>query len=203
MSRMKSESEQVGISKDSCKPDLVELFELIAALCKIDYRNGSFDHVQLAWKRFWSEVARSMNKSIQSLIPAPFSVAENRPLTSRAHHYSIGSIHRCSPSIYRRGKDVPFIGISGLWLEDYGFNIGRKFEIYPERNLLILRLVNVVDLSDPIGLAELFPSSKQGSTFNTQRGKCGNVEMWRCEVAKWLKIPQLQFLRYWPRCGTA
>lgn len=34
----------------------------------------------------------------------------------------------------RRGKVVPFIYMSGLWLENLGFSIGQQFEIYSPGN---------------------------------------------------------------------
>jgi len=154
MNRTKSESEQMGISKDSLMQDLVGLFELLSSLCRVDCHDRSFDRVHLAWRRFWSEVSRSVSQSVEAYNAAALCVTENWPLTSRPHLYSIGSIYRYSRSS-GRGKAVPSIGISGLWLKDYGFHIHRKFEIYPEKNRLILRLASVLD---PDRLPGSFPS---------------------------------------------
>ena len=162
MNRNKSESEQMLMSKASSNHDLVELFECISSLCKVNSRNRSFDGVHLSWKRFWSEVAKSMSKSLDALNHAPLSVSDNRQLASRGHLYSISTIHRYSRSPFRRGKDVPFIRLSGLWLEAYGFKPHGKFEVYPEKNQLILRLVSAVD-PDGLPLPGSSPSCQLGS----------------------------------------
>ena len=155
MNRKKNESDQMRIPSDCSSHDLAGLFEWMSSLCKVECRNRSFLGVHLAWKRFWSEVARSMSRSAEAFNWAPVCVTENRPLKSRPLLYSIGCIHRYSRSRFGRDKDVPIIRISGLWLEDYGFHMHRKFKIYPEKNQLVLRLINVVD---PSGLPESFPS---------------------------------------------
>jgi hypothetical protein len=38
-----------------------------------------------------------------------------------------------------KNKYVPFLRLSGLWLESFGFEIGKKYEIYAMKNQLILR----------------------------------------------------------------
>lgn len=37
------------------------------------------------------------------------------------------------------GYKVPFIRLSGLWLEEYGFFVGQKFLVYPKKDQLILK----------------------------------------------------------------
>lgn len=165
MSRKKSESERekLEILKDFSKNDLFELFEWMSSLCKVDCRFRHFQRVHAAWKQFWQEVARSMTKSATGFNPPQGSEGQKSPLIRRQNLYRIGSIFRYSRSKFRRlrcGKEVPIIRITGLWLEDYGFTIRRKFEVYPAKNQLILRLVSVVD---PSGLPESFPSADPSS----------------------------------------
>jgi len=45
-----------------------------------------------------------------------------------------------SPLKKRSGKYVPFLRLSGEWLLDYGFEIGKKFETYAKKNQLILKI---------------------------------------------------------------
>lgn len=160
MNRKENVSEQLGTPMDCSKHDLAGLFEWMSSLCKADCRYSSFNSVHLAWKRFWSEVARSMSRSAAAFNCAPVSTAGNSALESRPSLYSIGRLHRYSRSVFGSDQDAPLIRLSGLWLRDYGFNIHRKFKIFPEKNQLILRLVNVVDHS---GLPESFPSCAPGS----------------------------------------
>ncbi len=58
---------------------------------------------------------------------------------------TVTSMWRQSQSRFLHGKDkvVPSIYMSGLWLEKFGFEIGRKFEIYsPTKNQLLLKAVS-------------------------------------------------------------
>lgn len=45
-----------------------------------------------------------------------------------------------SPLRKRQGKYVPFLRLSGEWLLDYGFEIGKKYETYAKKNQLILKI---------------------------------------------------------------
>ena len=40
----------------------------------------------------------------------------------------------------RCGKYIPLLRLSGEWLLDYGFEIGKKFETYAKKNQLILKI---------------------------------------------------------------
>jgi hypothetical protein len=54
---------------------------------------------------------------------------------------TVSPLYRRSTSPFRQHKNtyVPFLRLSGLWLERFGFEIGDKFEIYAMKNQLILR----------------------------------------------------------------
>jgi Toxin SymE, type I toxin-antitoxin system len=52
----------------------------------------------------------------------------------KTHHLTVGSIHS-------NGKPVPTIRLSGNWLAQYGFKIGRPFIVYEQPGSLLLRLI--------------------------------------------------------------
>jgi hypothetical protein len=54
---------------------------------------------------------------------------------------TVSPLYRRSTSPFRQHKNkyVPFLRLSGLWLERFGFEIGDKFEIYAMKKQLILR----------------------------------------------------------------
>jgi hypothetical protein len=45
----------------------------------------------------------------------------------------------------RRGKYVPLLRLSGEWLLNYGFEIGKKYETYANKNQLILKIGGCID----------------------------------------------------------
>jgi hypothetical protein len=98
----------------------------------------------------------STTKSFDNFLSSQVAEGETSSLIRRSHLYSIGSIFRYARSRFDLDKVVPVIRISGFWLEKYGFKIGRRFEIYLEKNQLTLRLVNIVE---PPEAPELLPSS--------------------------------------------
>ena len=51
----------------------------------------------------------------------------------------VGSIYRSSKKGYRKGKRVPFIRLSGLWLEKCGLLVGDKFLVFPKKDQLLLK----------------------------------------------------------------
>ena len=52
----------------------------------------------------------------------------------------VGSIFRSSKKEgYRKGKRVPFIRLSGLWLEKCGLLVGDKFLVFPKKDQLLLK----------------------------------------------------------------
>ena len=65
------------------------------------------------------------------------------------HPASAISVNTVSP-LYRRstasflkkrcGKYVPLLRLSGEWLLNYGFEIGKKYETYANKNQLILKI---------------------------------------------------------------
>lgn len=64
---------------------------------------------------------------------------------------TVSALLRKPKSPYRQVKLVPFIRLSGLWLKNTGFNIGKKFEVHPGKNQLLLKTIDdCVDNSDLI-----------------------------------------------------
>jgi hypothetical protein len=56
---------------------------------------------------------------------------------------TVSPLYRCSraSSLKKRwAKYVPFLRLSGEWLLDYGFEIGKKYETYAKKNQLILKI---------------------------------------------------------------
>ncbi|MCU0286471.1 MAG: hypothetical protein MUF15_08725 [Acidobacteria bacterium] len=49
---------------------------------------------------------------------------------------------RYSKNMYEKPKLVPVICLSGLRLRDYGFEIGKRFEVYGQNNQLVLKAKN-------------------------------------------------------------
>lgn len=44
---------------------------------------------------------------------------------------------------WRRGKDVPWLNVSGVWLQQAGFNVGDAVEITVENNMLIIKNIAI------------------------------------------------------------
>lgn len=75
----------------------------------------------------------------------------------------VSSIYRYSQSIvacnpkrisskgYNPGKSVPRVYFSGLWLENYGFEKGKKFAVYGFKNYLVLKSIEDSAIPDRIG----------------------------------------------------
>ena len=63
------------------------------------------------------------------------------PLPELIRANTVSPLYRRSTSPFRQHKNryVPLLRLSGLWLESFGFGIGRKYEIYAMENQLILR----------------------------------------------------------------
>jgi hypothetical protein len=64
---------------------------------------------------------------------------------------TVGALPRKPKSPYRPVKLVPFIRLSGVWLKNTGFKIGKKFEVHPMKNQLLLKTIdNCNDECEPI-----------------------------------------------------
>lgn len=51
-----------------------------------------------------------------------------------------GRSRPCQSSI-SGNKDVPWLNVSGVWLEELGFNVGDRVRIIPREKLLIIELM--------------------------------------------------------------
>jgi len=103
----------------------------------------SFDKVYGAWKRFLFEILDVMTKKSASIFQPKSSVSS--VLKSRPGLYTISSLFRSPRSPFGQGRFVPFLRLSGCWLENYGFCIGKRFEVYPSKCQLILQQFNAID----------------------------------------------------------
>ena len=71
--------------------------------------------------------------------PNPAPAPAPGPVLIRVN--TVSSIFRrsTSPFMQYKNKYVPFLRLSGLWLESFGFEIGKKYVIYAMKNQLILK----------------------------------------------------------------
>jgi hypothetical protein len=67
-------------------------------------------------------------------------------------------------------KYVPFLRLTGEWLLDYGFEIGKKFEIYATKNQLILKIGNQCN-----GNGGGISSDNDNTDTDTDADRNGNV----------------------------
>jgi hypothetical protein len=70
---------------------------------------------------------------------------------------TVGGFLRKPTSQYREEIMVPFIRLSGVWLKNTGFKIGKKFEVHSMKNQLLLKTID--DCND-----ECEPIKKGGKT---------------------------------------
>jgi hypothetical protein len=102
-----------------------------------------YDRVYEAWKRFLFEILDVMTKKSASIFQPKSSVSS--VLKSRPGLYTVSSLFRSSRSPFGQGRSVPFLRLSGCWLANYGFCIGKRFEVYPSKGQLILHQFNAID----------------------------------------------------------
>lgn len=56
--------------------------------------------------------------------------------------------YRALQNHWRGGKEVPWLNVSGVWLEQAGFNVGDQIEITIAKNQLIINNVGNGDKRD-------------------------------------------------------
>lgn len=148
MSKKNKNTRKARVEKGEKKVESQVLLKLLkASVSLLEEEEGNSDEVSgqkayIAWKKFLLEILSFLVKK-SSLIISDNSGNGESILNSKAKFYKVGSTLQ-SPaiaisSIYKQPKWVPYIRLSGSWLENYGFGIGKKFEIYPEKNQLILK----------------------------------------------------------------
>lgn len=126
---------------------LIEFLKESTNLLEADFSEMPFEKVYIAWKRFLLEM---MGFLLRNLPPVFHRKEVGKSV--RINLYTVGSIYRCPRSKYGRHKTVPRIRMSGLWLENYGFGIGSRFEVYATSDELILKKLNAVDHLHPISV---------------------------------------------------
>lgn len=129
--------------KDESKV-LLKLLKASVSLLEENSDEISGQKVYIAWKKFLLEVLSFLvNKS--SEIISKNSENKESILNSKAKLYTVISTSQTARSKYGQSRSVPQIRMSGSWLENYGFCIGKRFEIYPEKNYLILKEASFVE----------------------------------------------------------
>ncbi len=136
--------------EDFRKQELLDIFSCLGQLLKANVRDRSFHRVYLYWRKFVLEILSCMAKKSANFLP-PELPEGLKAFFRKPALYTVGSIRRRSRAKYRRpDKVVPFIRISGFWLEGYGFDVGKRFEVYPEQSQLVLRVTDIVDTFDTL-----------------------------------------------------
>jgi len=115
--------------------DIVKEFGALLEDNSYDISNDIIRRLYKPWKKLLFEILKVMVKRSPE-------VGYKRIVDLRKPHLHL------NPKIYKVSNcgPMPVIRMSGLWLEKYGFVIGKKMEIYPLRNQLILNLKK----SDPV-----------------------------------------------------
>jgi hypothetical protein len=123
---------------------LLKLLKASVSLLEENSDEISGRKVYLAWKKFLLEVLSFLVYKSSEII-SENSKNKESILNSKAKLYTVGSTSQASRSIYGQNRLVPQIRMSGSWLENCGFCIGKRFEIYPEKNHLILKEASFVE----------------------------------------------------------
>jgi len=165
MSKKNKNTRKDRVKKEEKKVESQVLLKLLKASVSLLEEEGeepnsdevSGQKAYLAWKKFLLEILSFLVKKSALIISSNNSGNRGNGangqsiLNSKARFYTVGSIlqHPANPptqpdqppplSRYKLPICVPYIRLSGSWLEKYGFGIGKKFEIYPEKNQLILK----------------------------------------------------------------
>jgi hypothetical protein len=134
---------------------LLKLLKASVSLLEENSDEISGRKVYLAWKKFLLEVLSFLVYKSSAII-SENSRNKESILNSKAKLYTVGSTLQASRSKYGQNRSVPQIRMSGSWLENYGFCIGKRFEIYPEKNHLILKEASFVEdlIEGPEGTEE-------------------------------------------------
>jgi hypothetical protein len=85
-------------------------------------------------------------KKSQAAGQHPFRMPEYRRPSRRGggggkRELVVTAMHRESGGLRRRQTVVPFIRMSGVWLEELGFDRGDRIEVTAERKRLVLTVV--------------------------------------------------------------
>ncbi len=139
------QNKRVQVREEYCKQELLEIFKCLVCLLKESIEGGYFHKVYLHWQKFVLEIMSCMAKKSSDFLP-PDIPADLTAAVRKSHLYTVGSIYHQSRSKYRKpDRVVPRIRLSGFWLEGYGFEVGKRFEVYPNQSQLALRVTDIVD----------------------------------------------------------
>lgn len=134
---------------------LLKLLKASVSLLEENSDEISGRKVYIAWKKFLLEVLSFLVTKSSEIISENSRNRESI-VNSEAKLYTVGSTFQTARSKYGQSRSVPQIRMSGSWLENYGFCIGKRFEIYPEKNHLILKEASFVEdlIEGPEGTKE-------------------------------------------------
>lgn len=118
---------------------LLLLLETCTVLLERDFEEGSVRKVSTKWRHLLHDHPDLLIEIFPPVFPQELDL--KALLNSKPRLYRVSSLFRHSVSKFRPDKSVPWIRISGLWLEDYGFDMGTRFVIYPSTNQLIIQRI--------------------------------------------------------------
>jgi hypothetical protein len=94
----------------------------------------------------YGEAQEARVKKRSQAAARPFEIPEHRRTSRRGgnggkRELVVTAMHRESGTYRRRQTVVPFIRMSGVWLEHLGFDRGDRIEVTAERERLVLTVV--------------------------------------------------------------
>lgn len=164
--------------------NLIQLSELYGfeANCLSTWKQTFLDTL---WSLFSAMLPVKLREQECLLIQPCVLLSDQRcsflPGESFLHPASAIRLNTVSP-LYRRSrasspkkmwsKYVPFLRLTGEWLLDYGFEIGKKYETYASKNQLILKIGNQCNGSGNEGGIS---SDNDNTDTDTDTDRNGNV----------------------------
>ncbi len=120
---------------------LLLLLETCTTLLEGDFEELSFHKISIIWRRLLLDFPDLQIKIFPTIYPPEPDMKSL--LNSYPRLYRVGWLFRASNSKFRKDTYVSRIRISGLWLEDYEFCMGKRFVIYPSTDQLIIQRLRV------------------------------------------------------------
>ncbi len=109
---------------------LLVMLEGLSILLRGNFSEKSFHSAMVVWKKILYDFSTHCLPELNAFGPL---------LSESPRVYRIGRQYRNSGFQCRSLRRVPFIRLSGIWLENFGFDIGKRFAVYCSADQLILR----------------------------------------------------------------
>ncbi|MCP5005077.1 MAG: type I toxin-antitoxin system SymE family toxin [Planctomycetes bacterium] len=118
------------VSEDFKSEVLLVMLEGLSILLRGNFSEESFHRAIGVWKKILYDFSTLYFGEGNALPPL---------LKEKPRVYRIGRLYRASGFKGRFLCAVPFIRLSGIWLENFGFDIGERFAVYSFEDQLILK----------------------------------------------------------------